>query len=88
MQTIGKDQVQNHQLRIVFDETVVSLRVSGKATFEDVARMLGKHSQQRYGRPAGICVTLSRPSGTPPSEMPRWVPNFAVPSTGPRQYAR
>lgn len=58
MESIGTNQGQENSLRVTFREKVVSLSLSEDATFEDIARTLGKLSKRRYGNPVGICVIL------------------------------
>lgn len=64
MQAIGNDQAQaqDGRLRFVFSDTVVSLGLCANATFEDIARTLGKLSKRHYGNPVAIYVTFNPPS--------------------------
>ena len=54
----GTDQPQVCRLRFVFDDTVVTRGVCANATFEDIARSLGRLSKRRYGNPLAIYATF------------------------------
>jgi len=60
MQKFGTDPALSRpgRLRFVFSERVVSLDLSADATYEEVARRLGKFSRRRYGNPVAIDVTF------------------------------
>ena len=62
MQHDQANEPRNSRLRIVFPESVVSLRFSAEATFGDIAGALGDLSDQGYGNPVAIDVTfLTKP---------------------------
>jgi len=60
MQKFGTDPALSRpgRLRFVFSGRVVSLGLSANATYEEVARRLGKFSRRRYGDPVAIHVTF------------------------------
>jgi hypothetical protein len=49
----------NRRLRLVFDNTVISINVAFDATLEDIARTFAKFSRRRYGHPVAIDITLA-----------------------------
>lgn len=59
MQTTENDQAQGIHLKFVFRAEVVSSVVSANATFDDIARKLGKLSKRRYGNPLAIYATFN-----------------------------
>jgi hypothetical protein len=61
MQKFGTDPALSRpsRLRFVFSEKVVSLGLSANATYEEVARRLGKFSRRRYGNTVAIHVTFN-----------------------------
>lgn len=61
MQTIQVDHAAVNRLRCIFDGKVVSLSFAADAAFGEVARTLGELSDQRYGNPVAIDVTLALP---------------------------
>lgn len=62
MPTTKNDQAQGIHLRFVFRAEVVSVVLSANATFEDIARRLGKLSIRRYSNPLAIYVTFNSAS--------------------------
>jgi hypothetical protein len=62
MQSIQVDHAGASRLRFVFDDGVVSLSLAAHATFEDIARTLGKLAQQHHSDPLAIDVTFAGPS--------------------------
>ncbi|MBE0531763.1 MAG: hypothetical protein IH626_13115 [Rhodospirillales bacterium] len=59
MASIYNNHVPDNRLRFIFNDTVVAVRLAANATFEDIARTLGKLPRQRYGDPLAIDVTLA-----------------------------
>jgi hypothetical protein len=64
VQPIQVDHASDSRLRFVFDDAVVSFGLAVNATFEDIARTMGKLSNRRYGNPVAIDVTLAVPPGS------------------------
>jgi hypothetical protein len=65
------DNAGDSRLRFVFGDTVVSSSLAANATFEDVARTLGELSNERYGNPVAIDVTLGSREGDSDRRMLR-----------------
>ena len=63
MRPIHVDHGGDRRLRFVFNHAVVSLGLTGDATFEDVARTLAGLSIRRYGKPIAIDVILGSGAG-------------------------
>jgi hypothetical protein len=63
MYSLQVDHARDGRLRFVFDDAVVSFSLAANATFEDIARTFGELSNQRYGDPVAIDVTLAVPPG-------------------------
>jgi len=70
MPSIPISHVPDNRLRFIFNDTVVAVRLAANATFEDIARTLGKLPRQRYGDPLAIDVTLD-PGVSAPAEPRR-----------------
>ena len=58
MQSPHMDRSGHASLRVIFDETVVSVPLDCGATWEDVALRLDEFSSERYGDPRFIDVKL------------------------------
>ena len=63
MQSIQADHARDSRLRFVFGDKVVSFGLAAEATFGEIAQTLGQLSNQRYGNPVAIDVTLKRCDG-------------------------
>lgn len=65
MKTIATHRARTKisRLRLVFSDRVVTRELLANATFEDVARTLGRISKRRYGSPLAIHVIVD--SATP-----------------------
>jgi hypothetical protein len=63
MQPIQVDHARDSRLRFVFSDTVVSFSLAADVTFGEIARTLGELSNQRYGNPVAIDVTLGSREG-------------------------
>lgn len=59
------------RLRIVFSDAVVSCSLAADATFGEIAETLVELSNQRYGDPVAIEVTLRSREGYPIRRLSR-----------------
>jgi hypothetical protein len=64
MQPIQVDHAGDSRLRFVFNDKVVSFSLAADTTFGEIAWTLAKLSNQRYGNPVAIDVTLAIPPGS------------------------
>ena len=64
MQPIQVDHAGDSRLRFVFNDKVVSFSLAADTTFGEIARTLAELSNQHYGNPVAIDITLAIPPGS------------------------
>jgi hypothetical protein len=57
------DHAENSLLRFIFSDRVVSFSLAASVTLEEIARTLGELTNQGYGDPVAIDVTLGSHEG-------------------------
>jgi hypothetical protein len=60
MRQIRTTPTQRNQLRLVYEDKVLSLGGLAEMTYGEIARVLRKRSIRRYGNPVAINVILDR----------------------------